>query len=158
MRSQASFRSHPIYPMLIVFPIALWMLSLVGDIAYRAGAYNAFWKGLSFYSMLGGIIGAFVASVPVIADYLLIDDRQVQQVATIHMILNLIVVLLFIFNLGMRFSVAPDPDEHLFGTILSVVGILLMAVSGWLGASLGYVRHVGVQTAGPTIDQERRAA
>jgi len=157
MRSQA-IRSHPIYAMLIVFPIALWILSLACDIAYRARLYNAFWRELSFYSMLGGIIGALAASVPVIADYLWIDDRQVQQVATIHMILNLIVVLLFIFNLGMRVSIAPDPDEHLFGTILTVVGILLMAVSGWLGGSLDYVQHVGVQTAGTTIDQERRAA
>ena len=113
---------------------------------------------MAFYSMLGGIIGALAASVPGIIDYLSIRDRQVKQVATIHLILNLIVVVLFIFNLGMRFNAAPDPDEQLFGTILSVVGILLMAVLGWLGGSLGYVHHVGLQTAPAIIDQERRAA
>jgi uncharacterized membrane protein len=158
MKSRASFRNHPIHPMLIVFPIALWIFSLVCDIAYHAGSYNAFWKDMAFYTMLGGIVGALAAAVPGIIDYLAISDRQVKQVAMIHMILNLIVVVLFIFNLGMRFSAPPDPDEQLFGTILSVVGILLLAVSGWLGGTLVYVHHVGVQTAEPTIDQERRAA
>src|SRR5690242_3036079 len=107
MRSRASFRNHPIHPMLIVFPIALWIFSLVCDIAYHAGSYNPFWKEMAFYSMLGGIVGALAAAVPGMIDFLAIRNRQAKQVATIHMILNLIVVVLFIFNLGMRFSTAP---------------------------------------------------
>ena len=158
MKSRASFRNHPIHPMLIVFPIALWIFSLACDIAYHAGSYNPFWKVMAFYSMLGGIIGALAAAVPGFIDYLSIREREVRRIATIHMTLNLIVVVLFIFNLGMRFNPAADPDEQLFGTILSVVGILLMAASGWLGGSLVYIHHVGVQTAKESIDQERRAA
>jgi uncharacterized membrane protein len=158
MRSRAGFRNHPLHPMLVVFPIALWIFSFVCDIAYHAGSYNALWKEMAFYSMLGGIVGALAAAIPGIVDYLAIRDAQVKRVATMHMILNLIVVVLFIFNLGMRFNAPADPDQQLFGTILSLVGILLMAISGWLGGSLVYVHHVGVQTAGADVDQERRAA
>jgi uncharacterized membrane protein len=46
----------------------------------------------------------------------------------------------------MRLSAAPDPDQQLFGTLLSVVGILLMAVSGWLGGSLECAQHDGNAT------------
>jgi len=158
MRSRASFRNHPIHPMLIVFPIALWIFSLVCDVVYHAGSYNPFWKGMAFYSMLGGIVGALAAAIPGFIDYLAIRDRQVKRIAATHMILNLIVVVLFIFNLGMRFNAAADPDEQLFATILSVVGVLLMAVSGWLGGSLVYIHHVGAQSATESEDQERRAA
>ena len=45
--------------------------------------------------------------------------------------------MLFIFNLGMRFNAAADPDEQLFATILSLVGVLVVAVSGWLGETNG---------------------
>jgi uncharacterized membrane protein len=158
MKSSASLRNHPIHPMLVVFPIALWIFSLVCDIAYHAGSYNPFWKAMAFYTMLGGTIGALAAAIPGFIDYLAIRDREVKRIATIHMVLNLIIVVLFIFNLGMRVRLAADPDEQLFSTILSVVGILLMAASGWLGGSLVYVHNVGVKPAGESIDQERRAA
>jgi len=158
MRSRASLRNHPIHPMLVVFPIALWSFSLLCDIIYHSGSHNLFWKGIAFFSILCGIVGALAAAIPGFIDYLAIRDPQAKRVAMIHMILNLIIVVLFIFNLGMRFSAPADPDQQLFATILSVVGVLLMAVSGWLGGSLVYIHHVGVETAGESIDDERRAA
>jgi uncharacterized membrane protein len=158
MMSRASFRKHPIHPMLIVFPIGLWVFSLVCDLIYHGGSYNPFWKQMAFYTMAGGVIGALLAAIPGFIDFLSIRDRRTRQIATVHMVLNLIVVVLFIFNLGMRYSVAADPDSQLFGTILSVSGIFLMAISGWLGGSLVYIHHVGVETAGKSTERDRRAA
>lgn len=158
MGSKASIRNHPIHPMLVVFPIGLFIFSLVCDLAFHGGSHNVFWKEMAFYTMLGGVIGALLAAVPGFIDYLSIRDRSVKSIATTHMVLNLIVVVLFIFNLGVRYNAAPDPDAQLFSTILSVVGVALMAVSGWLGGNLVYVHRVGVQPAGETADQERRVA
>jgi uncharacterized membrane protein len=158
MRSHASIRNHPIHPMLVAFPIGLWILSLLCDIAYHAGPHNPFWKGMAFFSMLVGTLGAIAAAIPGFIDYVAIRDLQVKRVAMIHMILNLVIVVLFIFNLGMRFSAPADPDQQLFATILSVIGVLLMAASGWLGGSLVYIYHVGVETAGDSTDEERRVA
>ena len=64
MSSPASIRRHPIHPMLVVFPIGLWIFSLICDLIYQAGAHNAFWKGVAFYTMLVGVIGALLAAVP----------------------------------------------------------------------------------------------
>jgi uncharacterized membrane protein len=158
MRSRASLRNHPIHPMLVVFPIALWIFSLLCDIVYHSGSHNPYWKGMAFLSMLCGTVGALAAAIPGFIDYLAIRNAQAKRVAMIHMILNLIIVVLFIFNLGMRFSAPADPDQQLFATILSVIGVLLMAVSGWLGGTLVYIHHVGVEIAGDSLDEERRAA
>jgi uncharacterized membrane protein len=38
MASRASIGGHPIHPMIIPFPIALWVFSLVADLIYL-------WKG-----------------------------------------------------------------------------------------------------------------
>src|SRR5437016_746357 len=107
MSSPASIRSHPIHPMLIVFPIGLWVFSLVCDIVYHAGSHNEFWKAVAFYTMAGGIIGALLAAVPGFIDYLSLTDRRAKQIATTHMVLNLIIVVLFIFNLGVRYTPSP---------------------------------------------------
>jgi uncharacterized membrane protein len=154
--SRASIGNHPIHPMFVVFPIGLWIFSLVCDIAYHAGSHNVFWKGMAFYTIAGGIIGALLAAVPGFIDYLTLQDRETKRIATTHMILNLIVVALFIFNLGIRYNASVT--NEVFGVILSVVAIAVMTVSGWLGGDLVYIRQVGVQPAGQSKEQERRIA
>jgi uncharacterized membrane protein len=57
------------------------------------------------------------------------------------MAINLSVVLLYAVNLGMRIggdAVAGVP------LVLSIVGVSMLAVSGWLGGHMVYVHRVGV--------------
>src|SRR5215831_4724683 len=108
MNTPASIRRHPVHPMLIAFPIGLWVFSLVCDVMYFAGPGNLFWENLAFYSMAGGIIGALLAAVPGFIDYLSLTDRTLKKIATTHMVLNLTMVALFIFNLGLRYSSSPS--------------------------------------------------
>jgi uncharacterized membrane protein len=156
MTTPASIRNHPIHPMLIVFPIALFIFSLVCDIAYHAGSHNPFWKEMAFYCIAGGIAGALLAAIPGFIDYLSLRENRVRKIATTHMTLNLIVVALFLFNLGVRYNASPVND--MFGVILSIVGIGVMAVSGWLGGALVYEHRVGVASSREEREIDRRAA
>lgn len=56
MRSPASIFKHPIHPMLIVFPIGLWIFSLACDLIRLAGAPGDAWSTVAFFSMIGGLI------------------------------------------------------------------------------------------------------
>src|SRR5262245_38955567 len=156
MNTRASIRNHPVHPMLVVFPIALWIFSLVCDAIFHFVSYNMFWKAVAFYSIAGGIIGALVAAVPGFVDYLSLTDRRVKRIATTHMVLNLVIVVLFIFNLGVRYTASPTGDT--VGLVLSIIGIIFLAVSGWLGGALVYVHHVGVSPGRDEREIERRAA
>lgn len=153
MGSPASIRNHPIHPMLVAFPIALWIFSLVCDVIYHAGSNNVFWKGVAFYTMVAGVVGALLAAVPGFIDYLSLRDRRVKRIATTHMTLNLIVVALFLFNLGIRYNASPE--NEFFGVVLSVIAIAILAVSGWLGGSLVYVHGVAVEVS---KEEYKRAA
>src|SRR2546429_8573494 len=145
MSTPASIRRHPIHPMLIVFPIALWIFSLICDFIYHAGPHNVFWKDVAFYSMVAGVIGALLAAIPGFIDYLSLTNRRVKRIATTHMILNIIVLALFLFNLGIRYTASPGSE--LSAVVLSIVAIALLAVSGWLGGSLVHVYAVGIETS-----------
>ena len=139
--------------MLIVFPIGLWIFSLICDLIYHAGVHNLFWKGVAFYTMLGGLVGALLAAVPGFIDYLSLRERRTKKIATTHMVLNLAAVALFLFNLGIRYNAGPE--NELLGVILSIVGIVIIGVSGWLGGSLVYVHGVAVTSSSR---EDRRAA
>jgi uncharacterized membrane protein len=156
MSTPASIRKHPIHAMLIVFPIGLWIFSFACDLIYMVVTPNSLWKDMAFYSMAGGLIGALLAAIPGFIDYLSLSEPRTKKIATTHMVLNLVVVALFIFNLGVRYNAQPSSD--MLGIALSVVGIAFMGVSGWLGGALVYEHRVGVGTPREEREIERHAA
>jgi uncharacterized membrane protein len=102
MSSPASIMGHSIHPMLIPFPIALWVFSLVADVVYLLGG-DAAWKDwIAFYSLAGGIIGAAAAAVFGIIDWLSIKDRAVKRTADWHARLNVIALLIFAASFYLR--------------------------------------------------------
>lgn len=151
MASPASVAEHPIHPMLIVFPIGLWIFSFVCDLIYYFGTDNTLWNDVAYRAMAGGIIGAILAAVPGFIDYFSLTGRT-RSIATVHMSLNLLIVVLFAVNLYIRSrGVAVESAPIL----LSVISIILLGVSGWLGGSLVYVHATAVECAPPAPQQSR---
>ena len=144
MGSRASLLKHPIHPMLVPFPIALWIFSLISDVVYGLGWGGILWNEMAFYTMAGGILGALAAAVPGLIDYLSMSDQQTSKIAKTHMIVNLTIVGIFIADLWLRTMFAPDAG---LPVVLSVIGVALLGFSGWLGGELVYVHGVGVESS-----------
>ena len=136
---------HPIHPMLVHFPIGLFFLSLLLDVAsfVFSGASNLVLA--SFYAISLGVVVALVAAVPGFVDYSDIrNDHPGKRTATAHMTLNLIVVALYAINLAVRFSADVDLRVHPSAFVLSLVGVTLLSISGYLGGRLVYDDGIGV--------------
>src|SRR5437764_7449351 len=128
---------HPLHPMLVHFPIGLFLLSLLLDLASLALPSAPDLVRDSFYAMLLGVITALVAAVPGFVDYTDIrSDHPAKRTATAHLTLNLIVVALYGINLGVRSSSLVDPKIQMVPLILSFIAITLLSVSGYLGGRL----------------------
>lgn len=140
MRTPASIARHPIHPMLIPLPIGLWLFSLVCDLLFVFGSGASLWYTLAFYTLIGGIIGALLAAVPGFIDMLSLTGSR-KRIALMHMTINLVVVALYVFNIGLRINGA---QTNVLPVALSAVAIVLLAVSGWLGGQMVYVYRVGV--------------
>jgi uncharacterized membrane protein len=141
MASSASLQKHPIHPMLIPFPIALWIFSLVCDVIYAMGWGSAVWNDMAFYTMAGGVLGALAAAIPGYVDYRSLTDPAVQKIGQWHMLINLSIVLLYVINLWLRMGNTPGAALPI---ILSVLAVAMLGISGWLGGELVYVHGVGV--------------
>jgi len=144
MESRAQFHKHPIHPMLVVFPIGLWVFSFICDIAATQSSSPAFWSDMAFYTMAGGVVGALLAAVPGFIDYLGLRPGRVKKIATTHMVINLAIVVLYVFNLGLRMNQPLTGSEP--GVFVSAVAIGLLAISGWLGGSLVFRHGVAVES------------
>jgi uncharacterized membrane protein len=141
MRTPASIAHHPIHPMLVPLPIGLWIFSFICDLAFVLGAGASHWFTISFYTMIGGTLAALVAAIPGTIDMFSLSGRP-KKLALTHMALNVTIVLLYAVNVGMRIS---DPVVAGTPLALSIVAIVLLATSGWIGGQLVYVHRVAVK-------------
>ena len=144
MRVPASLAKHPIHPMLVVFPISLWIFSLVCDLIGTTIATTDIWFTVALYTMIGGFIGALAAAVPGLIDLLFYQGGAppVKKLALTHMTINLTAVVLYAVNIWLRMS----GQSMKVPIVLSIIGVCMIAVSGWLGGQMVHVYGVGVET------------
>ena len=161
MASPASLGGHPIHPMLIPFPIALWVFSLVADVIYLWRG-NPVWRDwIAFYTLLGGIIGGVLAAVPGFIDWLSLKDREVVKIANWHARLNVIALLIFVASFYLRTTSGAGlvGGSYTIPFVLSVVGVILITISGWLGGELVFRHGVAVDGgAGAGAEEKARSA
>lgn len=146
MRTPASIGRHPIHPMLVVFPIGLFAAALVFDVATVVTGGPTWWV-LAFWDLALGIVGALAAAVPGLVDYFSVRGAGAHRTATWHLALNLLVVAVFVVNFALRTRWGQQwaPVGSLVPPALTVIGVILLGVSAWLGAHLVYVHAIGVQ-------------
>ena len=142
-RSTASLFGHPLHPMLVPIPIACFIGALLTDLAYF-GSANVQWSNFSIWLITFGLIGAGLAAATGMIDYW--GDRRVRVLGTAkaHMVLN---VSVFVVELVNAFVHSRDGWTAVVptGLTLSIISVLLLAVSAWLGGSLVYKHRVGVR-------------
>ncbi|RPI27505.1 MAG: DUF2231 domain-containing protein [Chloroflexota bacterium] len=135
---------HPLHPALVHFPIGLLILSLLLDIAARLwtdqeGLYQA-----AFYTMAFGTVAGALAAIAGFADWTDIRrDHPAKKTATTHMLLNLTALALFGINLFLRSRQPGLAGTSLVYLGLSLAGVGIILVSGYLGGKMVYEDGIG---------------
>lgn len=138
LRPTAQVAKHPIHPMLIPIPIVCFIGALVTDIAYALTA-EMMYADFSAWLLLVGIVFGVLAAIAGLIDFF--GNRLIRQQAPAwpHLIGNFAVLVLAFFNNLIHTrdawtSVVP------VGLILSVITVIILPVTGWLGWEMVY-RH-----------------
>ena len=140
MESKAKLFGHAIHPMLIPFPLGLLATSIAFDIVYLLTG-NGKWSEIAFWMIAAGVIGGLVAAVPGLIDWLAIPSgTRAKAVGLWHGGGNVVAIVLFIVSWLLRVGEPGEPGA--IPIILSVVGVILSGVTGWLGGEL--VERLGV--------------
>lgn len=145
MRTPASIAGHPIHPMVVPIAIGGFVLSFVFDIVHLTTGNMDPWATVAYFTMIGGIVGALIAAVFGFTDYASLTNVHIKHLASMHMALNLTIVILYIVNAWVRHG---NPASLKGPMLLSLLCLILLGISGWLGGHMVYVAGVGVDPAG----------
>ena len=130
--------------MVVHFPIALWTLGTIFDIAALVG-WPSLWPPAGQLILLGVCIG-MVSAIAGGIDYVAMTDNEaVRKTADTHMMLMgsawSIYLMAYIFRLS---GGAMSPEPAVLPAILSIVGFLIMGLGARYGGDLVYLHGVGV--------------
>jgi uncharacterized membrane protein len=139
--STARIGAHPIHPILVPFPIACFVGTLLTDLMYWRTA-DMFWADFSAWLVTVGVILGWVAAIVGLIDFLGNRRVRAQPPAWPHALGNLVVLILATINMLVHSrdawtSVVPE------GLLLSGLVVILLLFTGWMGWSMVYRYHVG---------------
>lgn len=141
-KSTASIAGHPIHPMLVPFPIALFVSAFVCDIVFwRTG--NVGWSTAALWLIGFGLIMAALAAVMGLTDVL--GEPRIRALRDVwwHAGGNVVVALLQLYSWYARYTegaMAVVPK----GLVLSLIVVGILLFTGWKGWSMVYQHRVGV--------------
>ncbi len=150
MESHARAFGHPIHPMLIVFPLGLFVMALIFDILYYiTGAVGL--ATAAFWDIIAGVIVGLIAAAFGLWDWLAIPaDTRAKRIGLLHGGGNVVVVVLFFVSWLIRLGMA-DHRPNVAGFILEIIATALVFFTAWLGGELVDRLGVGV-TPGANLD------
>jgi nitrite reductase/ring-hydroxylating ferredoxin subunit/uncharacterized membrane protein len=142
MRSKAHFKSHPLHPILVAFPIAFFIGAFVFDALSLVRDNASFWQ-TGNYLAIAGIAGALLAAIPGAIDYFysIPPKSSAKKRGTQHAVINLVNVFLFVYAVYYRNSGNASPTMVL---AMEGAGIVLLSIAGWMGGTLVHRNQIGV--------------
>ena len=145
---------HPFHPILVTIPLGAWVCSLAFDIAALIGAHSAEAHFAALWLIALGVLGAVAAASIGFLDFLAIPPQTpARRTAVIHAILNLTVTTAYAVNFFWRYTSGDSGRPVGWGpVVLSVVSLIGLTASGYLGGKLAY--RYGVRVAAETIQAD----
>lgn len=138
----AAIGRHPLHPMLVPLPIGFLVGAFVADIAFAASA-DPFWARGAFWLLIGGVVTGLLAGLAGIVELLGVPRARAMTSAWVHGLGNVVALVLATVNIALRWNDAGGPPGST-GLVLSLVVVVILLVTGWLGGELSYRHGVGV--------------
>jgi uncharacterized membrane protein len=144
--SQGQWLGHPVHSALVHVPVALFPGAMVFDILSRAGLGGNALVQTSFFAIALALLVSIPAAVSGLADWTEIKrEKPAWRIGLYHMVVNLVVVTLFAFNLWLRWDTYAYAEQVAgLPLIISITGSVLLAFSVWLGGLMPFDQGTAV--------------
>jgi uncharacterized membrane protein len=139
----------PLHPLLVHFPLALWGMSFVFDVlSLRFGPTLV---EAARYNLAAGVCAALIAAAAGAVDFFtrLPPSGVVRRIGRWHAALNTVGAALFTASLVLRWRVRGAPVTPPWPLSLSALAVVVVGISGYLGAVMVHNHGVGADGRGP---------
>jgi uncharacterized membrane protein len=126
MESRLSIAGQAVQPILVMFPLGLFTMAIIFDLADLGGAPGII-GALAYWNIVAGLIGGTLATLAGAIDLAFVRRPTARRIGVLRVLLNMGVLILFAVILMVRVG-APDRAA---GVGLFLVELLALAISGF---------------------------
>ena len=138
----AAIAGHPLHPLLVTLPIGFLIGAFLSDIGFYTTG-DGFWARASAWLIGAGLVTGLLAAIAGLVDFLGSERIRSLTIVWYHFAGNAIAMVLTAVNLYFRMQ--SDMTAVTGGQLLlSVLVVLIFAVTGWLGGELVFRHGAGV--------------
>jgi uncharacterized membrane protein len=143
MESKAKLLGHPVHPMLVMYPLALFSVAVLFDALYLATGTEDFAR-VAFWCITVGLVVGLGAALFGLVDWLGIrSGSRAKRIGAWHGIGNAVVVVLFLVSWATRLN-GLEYAPGILPFVLGLIGVGIALVTAWLGGELVYRLRIGV--------------
>lgn len=138
--SRVAIAGHPVHAMLVAFPIAFLMTSVATDLAWILTG-DDFWLRVSLWLVGAGAIMGALAGLAGTIELLVIPGVRRRGVSWSHFVAAITLISVAFTNWFLRLGgelIVP------WALSLTLLGALLVSLSGWLGGNLVFDHRIGI--------------
>ncbi|MGC9965378.1 MAG: DUF2231 domain-containing protein [Syntrophobacteraceae bacterium] len=154
MYSKVKIMGHPVHPMLVTFPIAFYVSTLIAFIIHGISG-SAFWFQVGIAANVAGIVMAVIAAVFGFIDWNfgIPAGTLAKSTGVKHLSFNMLSLILFLICLSLNAAQwnALVPVSR-GAVIFALLGVISTVCAGYFGWTLVQNHHVGVEFS---PDEER---
>lgn len=133
---------HPLHPLLVHFPVALWSMMPIWDMLGLLQEQVLWWQ-IGYWSLAAGLAMALPAMAAGLIDFAAIGNNPAaERIALRHMALVAGAACIALVNLLLRHG-QPMPPDPLLSLGLSAFCLGLTLSGGWFGGELVYRHGIG---------------
>jgi uncharacterized membrane protein len=143
---QGQWLGHPLHPLLVHVPSALWPAAALFDLLANSGIGGNVLVQTSFFAIVAGLVVSVFALVTGFADFWDVKpDKPAYRIGIYHMVLNVVALAVWAANASLRV-----PEWREATTVpavavgLSIAGTVLILISGYLGGRMIYSHGISV--------------
>jgi len=134
MESRLNIAGQAVQPILILFPLGLFVMAVLFDVADLSGG-PAILGALAFWNIVAGLVAGVLAALAGAIDLAFVRRTEAKRVGVLRTLLNMAVLILFAVILMVRIGEADRGS----GIGLFLVELLALGVAGfgaWFGGQL----------------------
>jgi uncharacterized membrane protein len=126
MESRLSIAGQAVQPILVMFPLGLFTMAVIFDLANLAGGPGML-GALAYWNIVAGLIGGFLAMLAGAIDVAFVRRPVAKRVGVLRVLLNMGVLFLFAVILMVRVGA----HDRAAGVGLFLIELLALSIAGF---------------------------
>jgi uncharacterized membrane protein len=134
MESRLRIAGQAVQPILVMFPLGLFVMAVIFDLADLTGG-PAILGALAYWNVIAGLVAGVLAVLAGAVDVTFVRRPEVKRIGVLRVLINMATLFLFAVILMVRVG-APDRQVGVGLFLVELVAVALGGFSAWFAGAL----------------------